>query len=161
MSPKSLTVPEIQTLLAETAPRIAALTSNVTPARLRTAPKPNEWSANDILAHLRACADVWGGCIEKLLTQDKPTWRALSPRTYIKRTDYPDLQVQTSLLAFTNQRAALMPVLMSLTDADWSRTATVTGAGAPLQPTLLSFAERMARHEREHLRQLKLIVDSL
>jgi hypothetical protein len=44
-------------MLAATSPRLVALTANLTPAQLRTPPQPDEWSANDVLAHLRACAE--------------------------------------------------------------------------------------------------------
>jgi hypothetical protein len=51
---KSLTIEQVLTLLAETPQRIAALTSDLEPAQLHTSPNPDEWSANDVLAHLRA-----------------------------------------------------------------------------------------------------------
>jgi hypothetical protein len=37
------------------------------PAELLATPGPDEWSANDVLAHLRACSDVWGGHIAAIL----------------------------------------------------------------------------------------------
>ena len=49
------------------------------------------WSVNDILAHLRSCADVWGGSIEAMLAQDKPTLPYRHPRQWIKKTNYPNL----------------------------------------------------------------------
>ena len=63
MPKRPLTIEQVLTLLAETPPRIAALTAGLAPAQLRTAPNHDEWSANDVLAHLRACADMWGDCI--------------------------------------------------------------------------------------------------
>lgn len=36
-------------------------------AFLREAPSKGEWPATTILAHLRACADVWGSCIAAVL----------------------------------------------------------------------------------------------
>ncbi|MGH2486961.1 MAG: hypothetical protein ACRDHE_13205, partial [Ktedonobacterales bacterium] len=53
----SLTIEQVLILLAETPPRLAGLTASLAPAQLRTIPSPDEWSANDVLAHLRACAD--------------------------------------------------------------------------------------------------------
>ena len=63
MPERSLTIEQVLIMLAETPPRIAALTAGLAPAQLRTAPNQGEWSANDVLAHLRSCADVWGNCI--------------------------------------------------------------------------------------------------
>ena len=83
MPSRSLTIEQILTLLAETPPRIAALTAKLAPAQLHTAPDPGEWSANDVLAHLRACADMWGNCIVTIIAEDTPTIRAVNPRTRI------------------------------------------------------------------------------
>ena len=108
MPNKSLTIEQILTKLAETPPRIAVLTAGLVPAPLHTAPSRNGWSANDVLAHLRACADVWGDCIEVILAQDTPTIRAVNPRTWIRKTDYLEQEFQPSLHAFATQRTDLL-----------------------------------------------------
>src|SRR6266699_4473855 len=107
MPSTSLTIERVLTLLAETPTRIAALTTDLSPEELQMRPAPDEWSANGVLAHLRACADVWGNCIMTIIAEDRPTWRAVSPRTWIKQTDYPELQFRPSVHAFTTQRADL------------------------------------------------------
>lgn len=55
MPSKSLTPEQILTLLAATPTRLVALTGDLTPDQLHTPPGPDEWSANDVLAHLRSC----------------------------------------------------------------------------------------------------------
>lgn len=147
-------------MLAETPPRIAALTTGLAPAQLHTAPNHGEWSANDVLAHLRACADVWGDCIAAIIAQDRPTLRAVNPRTWIKETDYLELEFPPSLQAFTRQRTGLLAVLERLPHEGWSRAATVTGAGKPLVRTVQSYAEWLALHERLHVKQIARIVNT-
>ena len=117
-----------------------------------------EWSANDVLAHLRACADVRGGCIPVILAEDRPTLRAVDPRSWIERTDYRDLEFGPSLRAFAAQRAELLALLEPLPPEGWSRAATVTGAGKPLERSVLFYAEWLARHERPHVEQVGRIV---
>jgi hypothetical protein len=148
-------------LLAETPTRIAALTEGLTPAQLRTAPGADEWSAHDVLAHLRSCADVWGDSMRRILTEDRPTIRAINPRTWIERTDYLDLDFAPSLRAFAAQRVDLLAVLAALRPDDWTRMAILTGAGRPLHPTVLDYASRMARHERPHIKQIAGIATAL
>ena len=160
MTRSSLTNEQVLTLLAETPSRLAALTAGATPAQLHTPPRPGEWSVNDILAHLRSCSDVWGGCIATLLAEDKPTIRAVDPRTWIKQTDYPELEFRPSFRSFTRQRAELVAVLEALPRKGWSRSATVTGAGAVLQRTVLFYAQWLARHERTHVKQIGRIVNT-
>jgi hypothetical protein len=62
-----------------------------------------------------------------------------------------------SFRAFAAQRADLLMVLTSLAPDAWSRTATVTGPGKPHTVTVLSYAERLAVHERRHLEQFARI----
>jgi DinB superfamily len=161
MPSKSLPIEQVLTLLSQTPPRIAALTAEQTPVQLHTAPRPDEWSANDVLAHLRACADVWGNCIRTIIFEDIPTIRAVNPTTWIKKTNYRELDFQHSLRSFATQRAALLAVLESLPHEGWSRAATVIGAGKPLERTVFSYAQRLAIHERPHIKQIERVVKTM
>ena len=161
MTQSSLTIEQVLTLLAATPTRIAALTADLTDTHLHTSPGQAAWSANDVLAHLRACADAWGNCIVAIIAEDRPTLRAVNPTTWIKQTDYPDLEFRPSLHAFATQRAELLAFLQPLPPESWSRTATVTGAGAVLTRTVLSYAQWLARHERPHVKQIERIVTTL
>jgi hypothetical protein len=158
---RSLTIEQVLALLAETPPRIAALTAGLPAAQLLVPPEPGEWSANEVLAHLRSCADVWGGCIAVIISEDTPTLRAVDPRTWIKKTDYLEQEFQPSLQAFATQRADLLAVLEPLAPEGWSRAATVIGAGTPLVRTVHTYAQWMARHERPHIKQIARIVNAL
>jgi len=161
VSSRSLTIEQVLTMLADAPARIAALTAGLAPDRLHAAPMPGEWSANEVLAHLRSCADVWGSCIAEIIAQDTPTLRAVDPRTWIKTTDYLDQEFQPSLHAYTLQRAGLLAVLGPLAPEGWSRAATVTGAGKPLIRTVYFYAQWLARHERPHLKQIERLVNGL
>lgn len=161
MPSRSLTSAQVLTLLAAMPPRIAALTASLIPAQLHTAPTPDGWSANDVLAHLRACADVWGNCIAVIIAHDRPTLRAVNPTTWIKKTDYREQAFQPSLHAFATQRTELLAVLEPLAPEGWSRAATVTGAGKVLERTVLVYAQWLVDHERPHLKQIERIVNTL
>jgi uncharacterized damage-inducible protein DinB len=146
---------EVLSLLKASPVRLAAATERVPAERLHTPPEEGSWSANDVLAHLRSCADVWGDCIHAILQEDAPTIRADNPRTWIEQTDYPELEFHASLRAFAAQRAELVAVLEPLPTEAWLRGATVTGAGRPLQRTVLSYAQWLATHERPHVKQVE------
>ena len=157
--PQTTTIEEALTLLAETPARIVALTSGLSPAQLRARPSPDEWSANDVLAHLRACADVRGGYILAMLAEDRPTLRARDPRTWMRKTDYPELEFEASFRAFATQRADLLAALEALPREDWSRSATVKGAGKTQENDVLFYAEWLIVHERPHIKQIALILE--
>ena len=151
---------QVPKLLAENARRLVAITSGATPAQLQTTPAADGWSANDVLAHMRSCADVWGGCIATIIAEERPTLRAVNPRTWIKSTKYPELHFRESLNAFVSQRAELLAVLDQLPSKGWSRKATVTGAGSVLVRSVHFYAQWLARHERTHVKQIERIVNA-
>jgi hypothetical protein len=153
-----LTVPTVETVLdqLDAGPKmIADAVAGVASKRLAASPAPGEWSAVEVLAHLRACADVWGDYIRTILTEDRPTIRAVSPRSWRRLPEYVKLSFPVSFNAFSAQRNELLDVLRPLRPADWSRTATVRGAGSPLTKSVFDYAERLARHERPHVNQIR------
>jgi hypothetical protein len=152
---------QILSILRETPDRIIELTAGLTASELRVASEPGEWSVAEVLAHLRSCADVWGDAIETIIGTDHPTIRAVSPTTWIKNTDYREIEFAPSLQAFTRQRGRQLAVLGHLPNEGWSRTATVLGGGNPLELTVRSYADRLARHERTHWRQVAKTVKAL
>ncbi|MFN8473380.1 MAG: DinB family protein [Anaerolineae bacterium] len=155
------TIGELLTMLEDTPSHLAELTQNIPPAELLAPPASSEWSARDVLAHLRACADMWGKYIVQILDEDRPTIKAVSPTTWIKHTDYLEQPFAPSLQAFTAQRSELLAVLKPLAPEAWSRTATVTGAGKPRERSAYTYALWLANHEHSHLRQIERIVEVL
>jgi len=142
-------------LLSGTPSRIAEASKGLNDEQLRRKPAADSWSANEVLAHLRACADVWGSSIMAMLKQDRPTLRYVSPRTWIKKTNYADLEFGVSFRGYANQRKDLLKVLRTLSHHDWLRGASVKVAKKRPEETVLSYAERMARHEAGHCGQVE------
>jgi uncharacterized damage-inducible protein DinB len=148
-------------LLGETPRRIAAVTKALSKDQLRRQPAPGSWSINEVLAHLRACADVWGRCIETILTEESSTIRHVSPRSYIRKTNYTDQDFALSFQAFDVQRRDLLKKLRRLTPEHWLRSATVKTSAKPRIETILSYAQRLAQHEAQHCEQVHRISDAL
>lgn len=162
MTEKYLSIDEILTILKETPPRLAKLTARLDSTQLHTAPHVGEWSVSEVLAHLRACNEVWGNYyIMTILNEDHPTIKAINPRRWVKDTDYIEQDFKSALRAFTKQRKKLLRELERLSPKDWTRTNTLIGAGKPLQQTLLSHADGLARHERAHLKQIERAINAL
>ena len=149
---------QILTMLADAPVRLAEITRDLPPDRLIAPPEPGEWSTRDVLGHLRACSDMWGGCMVRILNEDRPTIKAVNPGTWIKQTNYLELEFQPSLRAYTDQRAGLLAVLKPLSPEEWARGATVTVAGRPLERTVYSYALWLADHERTHVKQIERTV---
>ena len=146
--------------LAETPNEIGRVARGRSDQRLHRRPQVDAWSAQEIVAHLRACADVWGRSIDRMLAEDHPTIRYLSPRGWIGKTDYLQQSFGETLRAFAAQRAVLLTTLTKLSARHWTRGATFTGTTLGHEATVLSYATRIADHEVRHLDQLRRTIDS-
>lgn len=151
---------KLLTLLAETPQRLIGLTIDLDAAQLQNRPAENVWSINEILAHLRVCAEVWGRSILAMLTEERPTLRYVSPRTVARKRDYTAQDYHASLRSFVQQRSELIQLLTSLDNAAWSRGATFTGTTKGRDQTIYSYVQRIIGHEVEHLTQIETLLQA-
>jgi DinB superfamily len=150
-----LPVDETLTALAETPSRLAAATRGVSAAALAAPLQPGEWSGVEILAHLRACADLWGANALAMAQGRDADIRTTDPESWPKRSAYLKLSFAGSLRALARQRAQLLGVLEPLAREEWTRTITVLTWGQQYPRNVLFYADRIAGHERSHCRHLE------
>lgn len=136
-------------LLEETLRCLEKIAKSFDEARLYRRTQEQPWSVNDILAHLRACADIWGNSIERMLAEEKPTVPYRHPRQWIKKTNYLEIPFHESFQAFVSQRKKLLKMLNRLAIKDWSRAAIIQGR----EHTVFTQVRRMAKHENVHCGQ--------
>ncbi len=91
--------------LEEVPHRLAKLSKGTDEARLQFRPDPKSWSVNDILAHLRSCANVWPHSIYAMLAENEPVLPDINERKWAKVTRYADLSFAESFQAYSLQRA--------------------------------------------------------
>ena len=101
-------------LLAGTLDHIDLITRDASEEQLHHRTSKQNWSLRDIMAHLRACSDVWGNSIEAMLADENPVLPDVHPRRWLKQTNYLDLSFRESLQALANQRAKLLSALRQL-----------------------------------------------
>lgn len=144
-------VAENLALLEENLERIQVCTENLDEERLHTPLQKGEWSAAEVLRHLRACAEVWSNSVYTMLVQEHPRLPDIHPRRWVRVRGYELLGFRASFEAFMLQRRELMLVLRELPERDWSRTAQI----GTRTHSVFSQVRRMAHHEAEHCRQLE------
>jgi len=128
-------------------------------ARLYLRSDAEPWSVNDILAHLRACADVWGKSMRAMLEKDNPTQRYVSPRAFMKKPAYANQEFGPALEAFAQERQKLVKTLADLNPSGWARRGTFTGTSPRgRDQTVFSYAERLVNHEQVHLEQIETLL---
>ena len=151
--------------LAETTARVEAVGRRLSAAQLMTSPEPDGWSPNEILWHIRAVADVYGEHINRILNEDTPRWRHVSPRARMKKSRYHELPFAESLAAFAQQRAELLALLEGIAPEAWQRIAIVQVPYNQREPEWrLTLHERvwgMANHEEVHCAQMEEVAAAL
>jgi len=86
-----------------------------------------------------------------MLTQDHPTLRYISPRSYIKKTNYLELAFAESFQAYKKQRNELLNALKEFSLEDWSRSAIIKDR----LETVFSYTLYLTQHETAHCEQIE------
>jgi len=154
------TPPEIEKYLKdleETPRKLSILTKSVDAALLQAKPDKKSWSASDILAHLRSCADIWTHSIYAMLAENEPALPDINERKWAKVTGYTDVLFPESFQAFSLQRENLLRVLKALPFEAWKRSAVILGR----KHTIFTQVRRLAKHELEHCEQIESLLESV
>lgn len=118
---------------------------------LQSRPEPETWSPVEILAHLHACATIWGDSINKMVHQNSPFIDDTHPRKWARFSEFSALPFHESLQIFGMERNKLLALLTNLTLIDWARIGWIKQR----KHSIFSQVRRMALHELDHLDQLK------
>lgn len=157
MTPR-LAIDATMEILRTTVPRLEEISRGASQKALTTVTDYG-WSVNDQLAHLRACHDVLGGNMLRIVCEDHPAWKGMAPAAWQKQTDYFEWKFKPAFDAFRAQRAELLAVLEPLPIDAWERTATVSAPpGVVYEYSVLYYGDWMARHERSHLRHMARVL---
>jgi hypothetical protein len=138
-------------ILSGTPGRIGLLVKGLDEDRLRYSADAKSWSANDILAHLRSCADLWTYSIYAMLTEKEPSFSDINERKWAKVTRYAELPFHQSFQAYSLQRESLVMVLKDLPFDSWERSAKILER----RHTVFTQTRRLAKHEIVHLEQMQ------
>jgi len=147
-------IKKVLILLDQTPRRLAAAAGGSSDEALHAAPDKKAWSAAEVLAHLRACADVWTHSSFAMLAVETPSLADIDERKWARVTGYAGLPFSRSLQTFTLQREELLRVLTALPPESWERTALIFER----RHTVFSQARRMALHEDEHCAGLEVLL---
>jgi hypothetical protein len=141
-------------ILSETPQQIAQVAKGLDEARLQFKSDRKSWSANDILAHLRSCADLWTHSIYAMLAENEPVYSDINERKWAKVTRYDESPFVESLQVFSLQRENLLRVLKALPLVSWERPAIIFER----KHTVFTQTRRMAKHEQEHVEQIASVL---
>lgn len=113
-------------------------------------PAPGEWSAVELLAHLRAWADVFGQSIYTLLVVEAPVIPYLHPTVWMDIQGYAALSFDENWQVFQLNRQHLLRLLRGLPPTAWERSGLIKTQTR----TVYGEMHRMALHEKGHYEQI-------
>ena len=154
MKATSVEIEKFIQALSETPPRIREASKGLDETHLQFKADNKSWSANDILAHLRACADLWTHSIYAMLSENGPVFSDIDERKWAKVTRYAELPFRESFQVFSLQRKNLLRVLRTLSFQAWERSAIIFER----KHTVFMQVRRMAKHEKEHCEQIEALL---
>lgn len=151
-------IEEIEHLLARLASapgRFAALLVRLEDADSITGTLPQEWSPQEILAHVRASNDILEPRLLQVLVRDEPPLAAYDERRWAEVARYSTARISDSLEAMRLRRRELVRALQSMSPGDWQRAGVHETRG---RMTLLELARYVADHDDEHIAQLERVI---
>lgn len=145
------------TLLEATVSFLVETAAGFDEAELRWSPSERDWSMIEVLAHLRACAELWTYSIYAMLAEKQPSLPLLDERKWARTRRYTEATFAENYQVFALERSALLNVLRKLPEESWSRQCTI----GERSHTVFSQTRRMALHEVEHQQQIQALVTGL
>lgn len=124
----------------------------VAPARRTRAPTKTDWSAVDVLRHVRDANALFAERVKLILEHDDPRLEARA--TYARKGQDPTESADALLDAYASVREAAVARMRNLSADSWFRTGRHAAVG---RVTLAEQASYFAAHELTHLRQLELL----
>ena len=140
-------------MLWETPRIIVTVAEQASEAQARHRPSPGAWSLFEQLAHLRACAEIWGDDIERMLAQDEPKYAKPHPRRVMQSDRLVEPAFVASARVFADLGARLLALLKPLAQEQWERGAIIDRR----HYTVYTQTRRMAMHEAAHAGQIRAI----
>ena len=143
-------------MLEDHADRIAAATAKVPAPRLRDEAMLGVWTAADVLAHLRCCADTFADVVPRILATERPRLEVVGPRDRMESSGYRELVFSSALRAFMHQRKRVLTILRALPPSGPSRSAIIVDRGRTRVRIVGEYTDWLARHEERHVEHFEL-----
>ena len=134
----------------------AAVVKNVSDAQLTKRPDPKNWSAKEVVCHVRDIEESFMMRFLSIMAMDDPKFLPVEPDRWAVERQYQRNDVREALAALRTRREETLRFLRGLKPEQWERGGIHATRG---RMTLKDFVELMAWHDDNHLDQLKRALD--
>jgi hypothetical protein len=107
---------------------VAAALAGITDKELEAREAPEEWSPREVVHHLADSEMTSAIRLRLLIAEDAPTIVGYDQEAFVRQL-FPDRPIEPSLAAFGAARAATVPILRRLSEAQWQRAGTHSESG--------------------------------
>jgi hypothetical protein len=142
-------------VIAETAPRLAAVLQTLGPERCELPAAEGKWSPREVTAHLADCELMHGVRMREALAEDTPVVHPFDQDAWARR--YAAYDLASGLATFSALRVWNLRLIRSLSAADRERNLTHPERGTLTVEVLI---RTMAGHDRNHLLALEQLAQS-
>ena len=143
------------TKYAEGPAKLRAALAEVPKEAIQWRPAPGKWSVHEVIVH---CADSESnahGRIRTLVAEKDPRIVGYDQDEWARKFDYHSRSMELALKTVEAVRANTLPIIESLTDADWAKAGTHTESGRyTAEDWLKSYGEHLEVHSAQIRRNI-------
>jgi len=145
--------------------QVEELAEGLSEDAVRWRPAPGEWSITEVCCHLRDFSEIGGERISRMLNEDEPFLPSYDQEAMARERNYQNERMPQALAALRAFSGGLAYLLESLSEEQWQRTGRPEGPLAGMRPgesgpgliSIAQYAQLLADHGREHLKQIKAV----
>jgi uncharacterized damage-inducible protein DinB len=138
--------------LSRTADELATAIKRVADVDLSRRPDEKNWSAKEVVCHLRDTEESFMARFQSVMVMDDPKFLPVEPDRWAAERQYLRNDGREALEAFRRRRDESLRFLRELRPEQWERGGLHATRG---RMTIRDFVELMAWHDDNHLDQLK------
>jgi uncharacterized damage-inducible protein DinB len=142
--------------MERTADDFAAAIRGASEAALSKRPDGKNWSAREVVCHIRDTEESFMQRFQLLLAMDEPTFLGVEPDRWAEERQYGRNDAGEAVVAFRKRRDESLAFLRHLKPEQWERAGVHATRG---RMTVKDFVGLMAWHDDNHLDQLKRAMD--
>lgn len=147
-----LSIADLANELATAPSRLRAVAAGLDEAQRRRRPAPEEWSMNEVMAHLlHVETELFLPRFRLIVGEEHPAFPAFTPEPWARERDHSLDVFDASLAAFARAREETIAYLRALPTEAGERVG-VSGFFGPM--SLRQYATHVADHDVEHLAQM-------
>lgn len=176
LAARAATIEPLLGRLQETPGELERAISGKTDAELSRRPDAHNWSAKEIVCHLRDVEELFQIRFHTVVALDEPPilvlgasatdlapWRIggsighpLDPARWAEERQYLRNDAREALAAFRRRRVEVLTLLQSLSSAEWQRAGIHLGRG---RLTLSDWVASLVAHDDNHVDQLRRAIE--